>query len=162
MEYKYLCWYDIPELIVPILIFRDRGLLITRKLQKQGFLLVKWKASLRVFYGHTMTWLTVTEYLFLDHTRREQELFYLLDHMISPRLCSICCFLCRFVDHCVKWLSYNIVFPLTFKVTSDPVLIVDIYIINYIQFFISHTILDTQIHIMIQRLYLSFVLLLVW
>ena len=31
--------------------FLDRGLLLTRKLLNQGFLLVKWKSSLRKFYG---------------------------------------------------------------------------------------------------------------
>jgi len=31
--------------------FLDRGLLLTRKLLNQGFLLVKWKSSLREFYG---------------------------------------------------------------------------------------------------------------
>jgi hypothetical protein len=31
--------------------FRDRGLLLTRKLRNQGFLLVKLKSSLRTFYG---------------------------------------------------------------------------------------------------------------
>jgi hypothetical protein len=30
----------------------DRGLLLTRKLLDQGFLLVKLKSSLRKFYGH--------------------------------------------------------------------------------------------------------------
>jgi hypothetical protein len=43
MEYISLSWYDIPEL--------DRGLLLTRKLLNQGFLLVKLKSSLRKFYG---------------------------------------------------------------------------------------------------------------
>jgi hypothetical protein len=32
--------------------FRDRGLLLTRKLLYQGFLLVKLRLSLPVFYGH--------------------------------------------------------------------------------------------------------------
>ena len=32
--------------------FLDRGLLLTRKLLNQGFLLVKLKSSLRKFYGH--------------------------------------------------------------------------------------------------------------
>jgi hypothetical protein len=31
--------------------FFDRGLLLTRKLLSEGFLLVKWKSSLRKFYG---------------------------------------------------------------------------------------------------------------
>ena len=43
MEYVSLSWYDIPEL--------DGGLLLTRKLLNQGFLLVKLKSSLRKFYG---------------------------------------------------------------------------------------------------------------
>jgi hypothetical protein len=32
--------------------FLDRGLLLTRKLLNQGFLLVNLKSSLRTFYGH--------------------------------------------------------------------------------------------------------------
>jgi len=32
--------------------FLDRGLLLTRKLLNQGFLLIKLKSSLRKFYGH--------------------------------------------------------------------------------------------------------------
>ena len=43
--------------------FNDRGLLLTRKLLNQGFLLVKLKSSLRKIYVTTMTWLTVMEYL---------------------------------------------------------------------------------------------------
>jgi hypothetical protein len=31
--------------------FLDRGLLLTRKLSNQGFLLIKLKSSLRMFYG---------------------------------------------------------------------------------------------------------------
>jgi hypothetical protein len=41
--------------------FLARGLLLTRKLLNQGFLLVKLKSSLR--NEATMTWLTVMEYL---------------------------------------------------------------------------------------------------
>jgi hypothetical protein len=43
--------------------FPDRGLLLTRKLLNQGFLLVKLRSSLRKFYVVTMTWLTAMEYL---------------------------------------------------------------------------------------------------
>ena len=43
--------------------FLDRGLLLTRKPLNQYFLLVKLKSSLRMFYGHHQTWLTVMEYL---------------------------------------------------------------------------------------------------
>ena len=43
--------------------FLDRGLLLTRKLLNQGFLLVKLKSLLRKLYGPLMTWLTVMEYL---------------------------------------------------------------------------------------------------
>ena len=32
--------------------YRDRGLLLTRKLLNQGFLFVKLRSSLRMFYGH--------------------------------------------------------------------------------------------------------------
>ena len=45
-----LIWYDIPELVVPIRISLIRGLLLTRKLLNQGFLLVKLKSSLRKCY----------------------------------------------------------------------------------------------------------------
>jgi hypothetical protein len=54
--------------------FLDRGLLLTRKLQNQGFLLVKLKSSLRTFYGRTMTVLTVMECLCHKW----------------PRICSLC------------------------------------------------------------------------
>jgi hypothetical protein len=43
--------------------FLDKGLLLTRKLLNQGFLLVKLKSLLRKLYGPLMTWLTVMEYL---------------------------------------------------------------------------------------------------
>ena len=43
--------------------FLDKGLLLTRKLLNQGFLLVKLKSLLRILYGPLMTWLTVMEYL---------------------------------------------------------------------------------------------------
>ena len=46
----YISWYIISELLVIILIFL-RGLLLTRKLQNQGFLVVKLKSLLRKFYG---------------------------------------------------------------------------------------------------------------
>jgi len=39
-----------------------RGLLLTRKLLNQGFLMVIWKSSLQKFYDTTMTF-TVMEYL---------------------------------------------------------------------------------------------------
>jgi hypothetical protein len=48
MGYISLSWYDIPELVVPIRIsLIDRELLLTRKRLNQGFLLVKFKSSLR-------------------------------------------------------------------------------------------------------------------
>ena len=43
--------------------FFDGGLLLTRKLMNQGFLLVKLKSSLRKCYGRHMTLLTVMKYL---------------------------------------------------------------------------------------------------
>jgi hypothetical protein len=43
--------------------FCDIGLLLTRKLLNQHFLVVKLKSSLRMFWVITMTWFTVTEYL---------------------------------------------------------------------------------------------------
>ena len=52
MEYISLSWSNIPELVVPIGIsLIERGLLLTRKLLKQRFLLVKLKLSLRKIYG---------------------------------------------------------------------------------------------------------------
>ena len=51
MEYASLRRYEIPELVVPIRISFDRGLLLTRKLLTQGFLMVKLKSLLRKFYG---------------------------------------------------------------------------------------------------------------
>jgi hypothetical protein len=43
--------------------FLDRGLLITRKLLTQGFLLVSWSHHFESFTVATMTWLAVMEYL---------------------------------------------------------------------------------------------------
>ena len=43
--------------------FLDRGLLLTRQLLNQRFLLVKLKSSLRKFTVVTMSWLTAMEYL---------------------------------------------------------------------------------------------------
>ena len=43
--------------------FLDRGLLLTRKLLNQGFLLEKLKSSLRNVTVASMTWLTGMEYL---------------------------------------------------------------------------------------------------
>jgi hypothetical protein len=43
--------------------FLDRGLLLTRKLLNQGFLLVKLKSSLRKFYSRHHDWLTAMEFL---------------------------------------------------------------------------------------------------
>jgi hypothetical protein len=51
MVYISLSWYNIPELVVHIRYFLDRGLLLTRKLLNQGFLLAKLRSSLRKFYG---------------------------------------------------------------------------------------------------------------
>ena len=43
--------------------FLDRGLLLTRKLLIQGFLLIKLKSSLQKFYRRHHDWLIVVEYL---------------------------------------------------------------------------------------------------
>jgi hypothetical protein len=51
LQKQSLSWSDIPELVIPIRIYLIRVLLLTRKLLKQGFLLVKLKSSLRKFYG---------------------------------------------------------------------------------------------------------------
>jgi hypothetical protein len=55
--------YISPELVVPIRNSLIEGLLLTRKLLKQGFLLVKLKAILRMLYVAIMTCLTVMENL---------------------------------------------------------------------------------------------------
>jgi hypothetical protein len=47
----------------------DRGLLLTRKLLHQGFLLVKLKSSLRKFYGRHHDWVDVMEYLWHKWSR---------------------------------------------------------------------------------------------
>ena len=44
--------------------FRDWGLLLRRKSLNQEFLLAKLTSALRTFYVVTMTWLTVTVYLY--------------------------------------------------------------------------------------------------
>jgi len=43
--------------------FHDRGFLLTKKLQKQRFLLVKLKTPLRSFMVATTAWSTVAKYL---------------------------------------------------------------------------------------------------
>ena len=70
----YLCWYDIPELVVSVGIFRDRGLLLTRKLLNQGLLLVRWDHHFESFTVAIMTRLIAMEYL------RHKW----------PRICSTC------------------------------------------------------------------------
>jgi hypothetical protein len=52
----------------------DRELLLTRQLLNQDFLVVMLKSSLRKFTVATMTWLSVTEYLYHKW----------------PRMCSVC------------------------------------------------------------------------
>ena len=55
--------------------FLDRGLLLTRKLLNQGFLLVKLKSSLRKFYGHhhdlvdrySIFFIFVSLYVYITH-----------------------------------------------------------------------------------------------
>jgi hypothetical protein len=54
--------------------FLDRGLLLTRKLQSQGFSLVKMKSSLRTFYGYYHDLITVTEYGFATRVTRRMPL----------------------------------------------------------------------------------------
>ena len=49
--------------------FFDRELLLTRKLPKQGFLVIKLKSSLWKFYGRNHDLLAVTEYLFHEWPR---------------------------------------------------------------------------------------------
>ena len=71
---EYISLSHIPELVVPIN-FLDRGLLQTRKLLNQGFLLVKLKSSLRKFYGRHHDLIDAMEYLCHKW----------------PRICSTCC-----------------------------------------------------------------------
>ena len=49
--------------------FFDRELLLTRKLPKQGFLVIKLKSSLWKFYGRNHDLLAVTKYLFHEWPR---------------------------------------------------------------------------------------------
>ena len=51
MQYISLSWCDFPELVVLFRIFMNRGLLLTRKLLNQGFLLIMLKSSLRKING---------------------------------------------------------------------------------------------------------------
>ena len=63
MEYISRHWYDIPWLLVPIIIFW-RDLLLTRKLLNQWFQVVKsWSHQFQSFTIAIMTWLTVVQYL---------------------------------------------------------------------------------------------------
>jgi hypothetical protein len=78
--------------------FFDRGLLLTRKLLNQGFLLVKLMSSLRIFSAATITWLTVMEYLCHKW----------------PRICSTCRNPSRFFPH--SWLITGLVTRLTRRV----------------------------------------------
>ena len=111
MEYIYLSWYDIPEIVVPIV-----NSLIARKLLNQGILVVKLKSSLRKFYsshgdlvnryGISVSqmatamllfvikisslpnlWLAIDIFTRLTgrvHALVEKELLTFQDHMISP------------------------------------------------------------------------------
>jgi hypothetical protein len=78
--------------------FLDRGLLLTRRLLNQGFLLVKLMSSLRIFSVATITWLTVMEYLCHKW----------------PRICSTCRNPSRFFPH--SWLITGLVTRLTRRV----------------------------------------------
>ena len=63
MEYISRRWYDIPWLLVPIII-SWRDLLLTRKLLNQWFQVVKsWSHQFQSFTIAIMTWLTVVQYL---------------------------------------------------------------------------------------------------
>ena len=93
--------------------YLDKGLLLTRKLLNQGFLVVKLKSSIRNFYGATMTcnicfknyhgyvlfvvvmiWFFPHSWLSIGFIRTvirrvplvEQELFTLLEHLCSPSI----------------------------------------------------------------------------
>jgi hypothetical protein len=67
----YLYISDIPELVVPIMIFLIERLLLTRKVLGQGFQVVRLKSSLRNFYDHHHV--LITEYLCYK----------------KPRMCSV-------------------------------------------------------------------------
>ena len=58
--YLPLSYCDVPELVAPIMIFLIDGLLLTRKLLKQVFLVEVITSIVTVVF---MTWLTVLEYL---------------------------------------------------------------------------------------------------
>ena len=90
--------------------FLDRGLLLTRKLPNQGFLLVKLKSSLRKCYGHHHGFVTRL-------TRRvplvEQELLTLPEHLSSPPVFggvrvtrSLVLYVC-FVDRCLSFCTFS-------------------------------------------------------
>jgi hypothetical protein len=109
--------------------FLDRGLVLTRKLLNQGFLLVKLKSSLRKFYGrhHGYVALVVNTSRSFPHsrlitgfvtrlTRRvplvEQELLTLPVHLSSPPVFSgvrvtrsLVLYVC-FVDHCLSFCTF--------------------------------------------------------
>ena len=59
MEYLFLGWYDTSELVV----FFNRGLLLTKKLLKQGYPMVKLMSSLRRVYCHHHDLVNSTEYI---------------------------------------------------------------------------------------------------
>ena len=60
MEYISLSWSDIPELVVFYQGFLDRGLLLTRKLLNQGFIMVKLNSSLRKSYHDMVNCYTIS------------------------------------------------------------------------------------------------------
>jgi hypothetical protein len=78
--------------------FLDRGLLLTRKLLNQGFLLVKLMSSLRIFFGRHHYLVDVMEYLCHKWTR----------------ICSTCRNPSRFFPH--SWLITGLVTRLTRRV----------------------------------------------
>ena len=109
--------------------FLDRGLVLTRKLLNQGFLLVKLNSSLRKFHGrhHGYVALVVNTSRSFPHsrlitgfvtrlTRRvplvEQELLTLPVHLSSPPVFSgvrvtrsLVLYVC-FVDHCLSFCTF--------------------------------------------------------
>ena len=60
----YINWYDIPELVVPIMVY-----LIERKLLNQGFLEIRLNHHFESFTYATMTRLTAMEYLWHKWSR---------------------------------------------------------------------------------------------
>ena len=67
MEYIYLSWYDIPELVVPVKISLIEGCCYQESYLTKGCSWLSWSHHFESFTVATKAWLTVLEYL--CHTR---------------------------------------------------------------------------------------------